>query len=188
MPCSSGRAIQSPLKKPLINFRGSPPSAKTIMVSSSAVYMMDRPSGVQTGHASAGGSFVNCRSPEPSTFSNQISVGPFAIEIIATRVPSGDSDECATRSPVIDVICCAGRNDRGASPQVSAADDGVVIEKDATVARHVRPHRIDGRVQQSFRPPAIRDRIGAVGAVHTSRSLRLALAIARVSSSEAWQR
>ena len=80
------------------------------MVCCSAVYMMDRPSGDQTGQASAGGSFVNGRSPEPSTFCNQMSVVPFAIEIIATRVPSGDSDECVTRSPAIDVICCAGRD------------------------------------------------------------------------------
>ena len=78
------------------------------MVCCAAVYMMDRPSGDQTGQASAGASFVNCRNPDPSTFCNQMSAVPFAIEIIATRVPSGDSDECVTRSPPTDVICRAG--------------------------------------------------------------------------------
>src|SRR5688572_525825 len=91
-----------------MSFCGSPPSAATVMVSRPELYMIDLPSGDQAGHAFGTGSLVSGRKPEPSTACTHKSAWPYKLEMNATRLPSGDSAECITRSPAIDVICRAG--------------------------------------------------------------------------------
>ena len=123
------------------------------------------PSGDHTGHASASESLVNCRSPDPSTCWTHTSALPVVLDTNATRDPSGESDECITASPGIEVIR------RGApAPRSSGMVQtfrlpiiALVLHKERpSVASNEGPHRIHRKVDHAFCTQPIRDGVRSV--------------------------